>query len=172
MNGYIKGENRHQRTLFPENLDDYVSEDNPVRVVDFFVDSLDFENLGFASQPKNTGRLGYHPSVMMKLYVYGYLNRVQSSRRLECKARRNIELMWLTSKLAPDFKTIADFRKNNGKAIQNVYKKYVLLCRHMDMLNEDFVAVDGSKFKAVNSRDKNFTSAKMKRRLGQIDVAF
>lgn len=169
MSGYIKGENRHQRTLFPESLDEYVSEDNPVRVVDLFIDSLNIESLGFASQPKDTGRPGYHPSVMLKLYVYGYLNRVQSSRRLEREAQRNIELMWLTGKLAPDFKTIADFRKNNGDAIQSVCKQYVQLCRSMGMLNDDFVAVDGSKFKAVNSRDKNFTKAKMKRRLEQID---
>jgi len=146
-----------------------VSENNPVRVVDVFIDSLNISGLGFATKAKDTGRPGYHPRVMLKLYVYGYLNRVQSSRRLEREAQRNIELMWLTSKLAPDFKTIADFRKNNGEAIQLVCKQYVQLCRTMGMLNDDFVAVDGSKFKAVNSRDKNFNKAKMKRRLDQID---
>lgn len=169
MSGFIKGENRYQRTLFPESLDEYVSEDNPVRVVDLFVDSLNLEGLGFLTTAKDIGRPGYHPSIMLKLYVYGYLNRVQSSRRLEREVQRNIELMWLTNKLAPDFKTIADFRKDNGVAIQQVCKQYVQLCRKIGLLSNDFVAVDGSKFKAVNSRDKNFTKGKMKRRLEQID---
>jgi transposase len=169
MSGFIEGENRHQTTMFPESLDEYVSEDNPVRVVDLFIDSLDISGLGFRTVANSTGRPGYHPSVMLKLYVYGYLNRVQSSRRLEREAQRNVELMWLTGRLAPDFKTIADFRKDNGEAIQLVCKQFVQLCRRMDLLNDDFVAVDGSKFKAVNNRDKNFTKAKMKRRLEQID---
>ena len=169
MSGFIEGENRHQTTLLPQCLDEYVAEDNPVRVVDLFIDALDISGLGFITEGKSTGRPGYDPRLMLKLYVYGYLNRVQSSRRLEREAQRNVELMWLTGRLAPDFKTIADFRKDNGEAVQLVCKKFVQLCRRMELLNDDFVAVDGSKFKAVNNRDKNFTKAKMKRRLEQID---
>lgn len=162
MSGFIECENRHQTTLLPQSLDDYVSEDNPVRVVDLFIDALDVSGLGLNTQAKSTGRPGYDPRLMLKLYIYGYLNRVQSSRRLEREAQRNVEMMWLTGRLAPDFKTIADFRKDNGKAIQLVCKQFVQLSRRMDLLNDDFVAVDGSKFKAVNNRDKNFTKAKMK----------
>jgi len=169
MNGFIEGENRYQSTLMPQSLDEYVSEDNPVRVVDLFIDALDISGLGLNEQARHTGRPGYDPRLMLKLYIYGYLNRVQSSRRLEREAQRNVELMWLTGRLAPDFKTIADFRKDHGKAIQLVCKQFVQLCRRMDLLNDDFVAVDGSKFKAVNNPDKNFTKAKMKRRLEQID---
>jgi len=169
MSGFIEGENRHQTTLLPQSLDEYVSEDNPVRVVDLFIDALDISGLGLNAQAKNTGRPGYDPRLMLKLYIYGYLNRVQSSRRLEREAQRNVKLMWLTGRLAPDFKTIADFRKDNGKAIQLVCKQFVQLCRSMNLLDDDFVAVDGSKVKAVNNRDKNFTKAKMKRRLEQIN---
>lgn len=170
MSGFIEGEDRTQATLFPERLDDYVSEDDPVRVVDVFIDDLDTSGLGFKSEPAATGRPGYHPKTMLKLYVYGYLNRVQSSRRLERESRRNIELMWLTGWLAPDFKTIADFRKNNGEAIRLVCREFVMLCKKLKLLSAKLVAIDGSKFKAVNSRDRNFTRAKMKRRLEKVEA--
>ncbi len=169
MSGFIEGEDRSQATLFPERLDDYVAEDSPVRVIDVFIDDLDISGLGFKTEPSETGRPGYHPTTMLKIYVYGYLNRVQSSRRLEREAQRNVELMWLTGRLAPDFKTIADFRKNNGEAIRLVCREFVMLCKKLNLFADAFVAIDGSKFKAVNNRDRNFTKAKMKRRLQQID---
>jgi transposase len=170
MAGFVEGVDRGQSTLFPALLDDYVAEDNPVRAVDVFVDGLDLDKLGFVGvQPLDTGRPGYHPGMMLKLYIYGYLNRVPSSRRLERECQRNIEMIWLTGQLAPDFKTIADFRKDNGKAIREVCREFVALCRKLDLLVAASVAVDGSKFKAVNARDKNFTEAKMKRRLERID---
>ncbi len=171
MSRFIEGEDRSQATLFPERLDDYVAEDNPVRVIDVFIDDLDVSGLGFKAEPAATGRPGYHPKMMLKLYVYGYLNRVQSSRRLEREAQRNIELMWLTGRLAPDFKTIADFRKDNGEAIRLVCREFVMLCRKLNLLSDKLVAIDGSKFKAVNSRDKNFTRAKMKRRLAEVEAS-
>jgi len=169
MSGFIEGEDRNQATLFPERLDDYVAEDHPVRVIDVFIDDLDVSGLGFKAEPAATGRPGYQPKMMLKLYVYGYLNRVQSSRRLEVEAQRNIELMWLTGRLAPDFKTIADFRKDNGEAIRLVCREFVMLCKKLDLLSDKLVAIDGSKFKAVNSRDRNFTRAKMKRRLEAVE---
>src|SRR5438093_2282960 len=170
MAGFVQGVDRGQSTLFPALLDDYVAEDNPVRAVDVFVDGLDLDKLGFVGvQPLDTGRPGYHPRMMLKLYIYGYLNRVPSSRRLERECQRNIEMIWLTGQLAPDFKTIADFRKDNGKAIREVCREFVALCRKLDLLSAASVAIDGSKFKAVNARDKNFTEAKMKRRLERID---
>src|SRR5246500_5530439 len=170
MAGFVEGVDRGQRTLFPALLDDYVADDNPVRAVDVFVDGLDLERLGFVGvQPLDTGRPGYHPGMMLKLYISGSLNRVPSSRRLERECQRNIELIWLTGHLAPDFKTIADSRKDNGKAIREVCRAFVALCRELDLLSEASVAIDGSKFKAVNARDKNFTEAKMKRRLERID---
>jgi transposase len=169
MSGFIEGEDRHQATLFPERLDDYVAEDNAVRVIDVFLDELDLSGLGFKTEPSDTGRPSYHPSTMLKIYVYGYLNRIQSSRRLEREAQRNVELMWLTERLVPDFKTIADFRKDNGAAIRLVCREFVVLCRKLNLFAQAFVAIDGSKFKAVNNRDRNFTQAKMKRRLQQID---
>jgi transposase len=169
MSKFIKGQDRSQGTLFPERLDDYVEEDNPVRVIDVFIDDLDISGLGFKAEPAATGRPGYHPKTMLKLYVYGYLNRVQSSRRLEVEAQRNIELMWLTGRLAPDFKTIADFRKDNPEAIRLVCREFVMLCRKLNLLSVKLVAIDGSKFKAVNSRDQNFTKAKMKRRLRDVE---
>jgi transposase len=169
MSGFIEGENRFQATLFPERLDDFIAENSAVRVVDVFIDGLDISGLGFKTVPSDTGRPGYHPRVMLKLYVYGYLNRVQSSRRLEREAQRNVELMWLTGRLAPDFKTIANFRKDNGEAIRLVCREFVMLCRKLNLFKDAFVAIDGSKFKAVNTRDRNFTRAKMKRRLQQID---
>jgi transposase len=170
MAGFVEGVDRGQSTLFPALLDDYVAEDNPVRAVDVFVDGLDLDKLGFVGvEPLDTGRPGYHPRLMLKLYIYGYLNRVPSSRRLERECQRNIEMIWLTGQLAPDFKTIADFRKDNGKAIREVCREFVALCRKLDLLSAASVAIDGSKFKAVNARDKNFTAAKMKRRLERID---
>ena len=169
MSGFIEGEDRNQATLFPERLDDYIAEDSAVRVIDVFLDDLDLSGLGFKTEPNDTGRPPYHPSTMLKIYVYGYLNRVQSSRRLEREAQRNIELMWLAERLAPDFKTIADFRKDNGVAIRLVCREFVMLCRKLNLFTQAFVAIDGSKFKAVNNRDRNFTKAKMKRRLQQID---
>lgn len=169
MSAFIKGEARTQSTLFPERLDDYITEDNAVRVIDVFVDGLNLSGIGFQTTPAVTGRPAYHPSSMIKLYVYGYLNRVQSSRRLEREAGRNVELMWLLGRLAPDFKTIADFRKNNTKAIRLVCREFVMICRKLNLFADAFVAIDGSKFKAVNSSDRNFTRAKLKRRLQQID---
>jgi transposase len=171
MSGFIEGEDRNQATLFPERLDDYVAEDSSVRVIDVFIDDLDISGLGFKTVPNETGRPAYHPRTMLKLYVYGYLNRVQSSRRLEREAGRNIELMWLTGRLAPDFKTIADFRKNNGVAIRLVCREFVMLCRKLSLFSDAFVAIDGSKFKAVNNRDRNFTRAKMKRRLAEVEAS-
>lgn len=169
MSGFIEGENRFQATLFPERLDDYIAEESAVRVIDVFIDELDISGLGFKTESKVSGRPAYHPSTMLKIYVYGYLNRVHSSRRLEREAQRNVELMWLVGRLAPDFKTIADFRKDNGEAIRLVCREFVMLCRKLNLFTEAFVAIDGSKFKAVNNRDRNFTKAKMKRRLEQID---
>ena len=168
MSGFIEGENRYQSTLFPESVDDYVEEDSVVRVIDVFIDRLDIPGLGFKAEAAETGRPGYHPRTMLKIYVYGYLNEVHSSRKLEREAQRNVELMWLTGRLAPDFKTIADFRKDNGEAIRLVCREFVMLCRKLNLLSST-VAVDGSKFKAVNNRDKNFTRAKMKRRIAEVE---
>jgi transposase len=170
MKRFVEGEDRGQVILLPECLDDYVAEDNPVRVIDVFIDELDLSGLGFDGMaPAVTGRPGYHPAVLLKIYVYGYLNRVQSSRRLERETQRNVELMWLTGRLTPDFKTIADFRKDNGKAIRNVCREFIVLCRRLHLFAEVIVAIDGSKFKAVNNRDKNFTPAKLQRRLARIE---
>jgi transposase len=172
MKRFIEGEDRNQSTLFPECLDDYIAEDNPVRVVDVFVDALDLGQLGFCSvDPKVTGRPAYHPSTLLKLYIYAYLNRVQSSRRIEREAQRNVELMWLTERLSPDHKTISDFRKDNSKAIRGVCREFVVLCRRLNLFTQALVVIDGSKFKAVNNRDRNFTRAKMKRRLAQIEAS-
>jgi transposase len=166
MKRFVEGVDRSQSTLFPDRLEDWIGDDNPVRVVDVFVDELDLAALGFARvQPCSTGRPSYHPSVLLKIYIYGYLNRVQSSRRLEREAGRNVEVMWLCGRLVPDHKTIADFRKDNGPAIRKVCARFVALCRQLGLLTEASVAIDGSKFKAVNTRDKNFTAAKMKRRM-------
>jgi transposase len=157
-------------TLLPECLDDWVGEDNPVHVIEAFVDALDLPALGFEGAiAKATGRPSYHPAVLLRLYIYGYLNCVQSSRRLEREAGRNVELTWLLGRLVPDHKTIADFRKENGAAIRKVCARFVALCRSMGLLRGTSVAVDGSKFKAVNNRDKNFTQAKMARRMAQIE---
>ena len=170
MRRFVEGADRGQTTLFPECLEDWIGEDNTVRVIDVFVEELDLAGLGFGGvDPEATGRPSYHPSVLLKLYIYGYLNRVQSSRRLEHEAGRNVEVMWLTGRLAPDHKTIADFRKDNGTAIRKVCARFVALCRTMGLLTQASVAIDGSKFKAVNNRDKNFTPAKMQRRMAQIE---
>jgi len=170
MRRFVEGVDRDQSTLFPECLEDWIYEDNPVRAIDVFVGGLDLAELGFDGvDPEATGRPSYHPSVLLKLYIYGYLNRVQSSRRLEREAGRNVEVMWLTGRLVPDHKTIADFRKDNGPAIRKVCARFVALCRELGLLTSASVAIDGSKFKAVNTRDKNFTRAKMARRLAQIE---
>ena len=170
MKRFIQGEDRTQVTMFPELLDDYVGETNPVRVVDVFVGELDLSNLGFEGvDPAATGRPAYHPAILLKIYIYGYLNRIQSSRRLEREAQRNVELMWLTGRLMPDFKTIANFRKDNGKAIRKVCRQFVVLCQQLGLFADALVAIDGSKFKAVNNRDRNFTSAKLQRRMEEIE---
>jgi transposase len=170
MRRFVEGQDRGQITLFPDCLEDWIGEDNPVRVIDAFVEELDLADLGFGGvDPESTGRPAYHPSVLLKLYIYGYLNRVQSSRRLEREAGRNVEVMWLTGRLVPDHKTIADFRKDNGPAIRKVCARFVALCREIGLLTQASVAIDGSKFKAVNNRDKNFTRAKMERRLAQVE---
>ena len=170
MKRFIQGEDRTQGILLPELLDDYVAETNPVRVVDVFVDELDLSQLGFEGvDPAATGRPAYHPAILLKIYIYGYLNRIQSSRRLEREAQRNVELMWLTGRLMPDFKTIANFRRDNGKAIRKVCRQFVVLCQQLGLFSEALVAIDGSKFKAVNNRDRNFTSTKLQRRMEEIE---
>src|SRR3954462_11281775 len=172
MRGFVAGLDRGQAMLLPECLDDWVDESNPVRAVDVFVDALEQRELGFGGvTPAATGRPGYHPSPLLKLYIYGYLNRVQSSRRLEREAGRNLEVMWLTGRLVPGHKNIADFRKDNGPAIKKVCARFVELCRKMGLLAKASVAIDGSKFKAVNSRDNNFTHGKIKRRQQQIELS-
>ena len=170
MKRFIEGTDRSQSTLLPECLDDWVDESNSVRVVDAFVDALNLAELGFKDvEPATTGRPGYHPSPLLKLYIYGYLNRIQSSRRLEREAGRNLEVIWLLRRLTPDDKTIADFRKDNGPAIKKVCAKFVELCRQMGLLTKASVSIDGSKFKAVNNRDKNFTKGKVERRRKQLE---
>ena len=170
MKRFVEGTDRGQSTLFPECLEDWIGQDNPVRVIDVFVEELDLAELGFDGvDPEATGRPSYHPSVLLKLYIYGYLNRVQSSRRLEREAAHNVDVMWLAGRLVPDHKTIADFRKDNGSAIRKVCAHFVALCRAMGLLTQASVAIDGSKFKAVNNRDRNFTRAKMERRMAQIE---
>jgi transposase len=172
MHRFIDGEDRMQQTLLPHSLEDYVSEENPVRVIDVFIDELDLAALEFSGvTPAATGRPGYHPSTLLKIYLYGYLNRLQSSRRLEREAQRNIELMWLVGRLAPDFKTIADFRKDNGAAIRAVCGQFVELCRRLKLFTRAVVAIDGSKFKAVNNRDKNYTVAKVAGRMEQVEAS-
>src|SRR6266568_1676415 len=170
MKRFVEGADRGQSTLLPECLDEWVEESNSVRVVDCFVDGLDLTDLGFEGvEPAATGRPAYHPSVLLKLYIYGYLNRVQSSRRLEREAGRNLEVIWLLGRLVPDDKVIADFRKDNGPAIRRVCASFVNLCRQMGLLAKASVAIDGSKFKAVNNRDRNFTRGKIDRRRAQLE---
>ena len=170
MAGFIEEADRGQLSLLPGSLDDWVGKDNPVRVIDAFVDGLDLKKLGFETvEPLDIGRPGYHPSIHLKLYIYGYLYRVQSSRRLERECHRNLEVMWLLGRLAPDHKTIADFRKDNGAAIKKVCGQFVELCRSLGLLSKASVAIDGSKFKGVNNRDKNFTQAKVEKRRTQLE---
>lgn len=172
MKRFIEGEDRGQGTLLPDRLEDYVSEDNPVRVIEVFVEELDLGALGFAGVvPETTGRPAYHPATLLKIYLYGYLNRIQSSRRLERETQRNIELMWLTGRLMPDFETIADFRRDNGPAIRAACAQFVVLCRQLKLFTQAVVAIDGSKFKAVNNRDKNFTVAKVAKRIEQVEAS-
>ncbi len=170
MKRFIEDCDRGQRLLLPDCVDDYVGEDSPVRVVDVFIDELDLEALGFASAAA-TGRPGYHPATLLKLYLYGYLNQVQSSRRLEREAGRNVECMWLTGKLAPDFKTIADFRRDNGEALRAVCRQFVVLCRQLGLIAGGTVALDGSRFKAANTRNRNYTPAAVRRRIEQVDAS-
>jgi transposase len=171
MSRFIEGLDRSQTTLLPDCVDDYVGAESPVRAIDAFVDMLDLATLGFDVEPETTGRPGYHPATMLRLYLYGYLNQVQSSRRLERECGRNLELIWLTGRLKPDFKTIADFRKDNGPAIRKVCQQFVALCRDINLLDAEIVAIDGSKFKAVNAKARNYTREKLRRRLGEIDEA-
>ncbi len=171
MTQFIEGSDRQQTMLLPEHLDDYVDENSPVRAIDAFTDMLDLAALGFNTRPAATGRPGYHPGLMLRIYIYGYLNQVQSSRRLERECGRNLELIWLTGQLKPDFKTIADFRKDNGPAIRKVCQQFVALCRDMDLLDGDVVAIDGSRFKALNAKAKNYTRGKLRQKLGEIDKA-
>lgn len=170
MPRFIEGQERQQVTLMPECLDDFIAEDNTVRIVDVFINELNLVDLGFESaKPASTGRPAYHPSVLLKLYLYGYLNRIQSSRRLERECQRNVELMWLTGRLAPDFKTIADFRRDNGQGIRNVCRRFVMLCRELKLFTESVVAIDSSKFKAVNNRERNYTPGKIERRERELE---
>jgi transposase len=172
MKRFVQGEDRTKDTLLPRRLDDYIAEDNPVRGMEVFVEALDLGTLGFEGvTPSRTGRPAYHPVILLKIYLYGYLNRIQSSRRLERETQRNVELMWLTGRLMPDFKTIANFRKENGEGIRNVCRQFIMLCRRIDLFSEAVIAIDGSKFKAVNHRDRNFTKAKMQRRLAEINAS-
>src|SRR5271170_1120722 len=172
MGRFVEGEDRRQGILLPDYLDDYVSEENLVRVIEAFVGELDMGAVGFEGvMPEATGRPGYHPGLMLKIYVYGYINQIASSRRLEREAQRNVEMMWLTQRLAPDFKTIADFRKDNGAAIRAACRQFVALCRRLELFTLAVAAIDGSKFKAVNTRDKNFTKAKLKQRMAQVEAS-
>ncbi len=169
MSGFIEGTCRTQATLFPDRLDDYLTEENEIRVIDAFIDSLILSDLGFKTIPADMGRPGYHPSTMLKLFLYGYLNRIQSTRRLEREAGRNVELMWLLGRLAPDFKTIADFRKDNGKGIKNTCRSFIGLCRQLNMFTDAIVAIDGSKFKAVNSKENNYTPKKLQFHIARVE---
>lgn len=169
MKRFIEGENRSQSLLFPEVLDEYVTEENSVRVIDAFIDELNLTKLGFNLVPAETGRPAFHPTVMLKLYVYGYLNRIQSSRRLERETHRNVELMWLTGRLTLDHKTIANFRKDNGPSIVRVCREFIVLCRQLNLFTQAIVAIDGSKFEGVNSRSNNFTRSKLKYRMERLE---
>src|SRR5215207_3681431 len=167
---HIPGHDRSQMLLLPETVDDYVGPDHPVRFLEAFVDGLDLEAAGFARvEPRATGRPGYAPADLLKLYIYGYLNRVRSSRRLEAEAQRNLEVLWLLRKLAPDFKTIADFRKDNGPALKTVCRQFTLLCRKLELFGGELVAIDGSKFAAQNAKDRNFSQKKLRALLEEID---
>ena len=157
---HIQGCDRNQTLLLPNSVDDYIGPDNPIRFVNAFVGQLDMQGAGFFRvAPNETGRPGYHPADLLKLYIYGYLNRVRSSRRLEAETRRNLEVMWLLRGLTPDFKTIADFRKDNRDAFKFVFRQFVLLCRKLELFGGELLAVDGTRLKAVNSTERNFTRA-------------
>jgi len=167
---YIRGTNRNQVILFPESVEDYITEDNPVRFIDAFVSSLDLAELGFQrAQPAETGRPAYDPADLLRLYLYGYLNRVRSSRMLEREAKVNLEVMWLLGKLRPDFKTIADFRRDNLAAIKGVCREFTLLCKKLKLFGGELVAIDGSKFKAVNNRRRNFNEARLTKAIKALD---
>ena len=167
---HISGDDRSQLLLLPESVEDYVGSDNVVRFIDAFVDGLDLRAAGFGRvQAKTTGRPGYAPADLLKLYIYGYLNRVRSSRRLEVEARRNIEVIWLLRRLAPDFKTIADFRRDNRSAFRQVFREFVVLCRELDLFGRELIAVDGTRIKAVNSRERNFTKARLAKAMAESD---
>jgi transposase len=169
MHRFIEGQDRAQASFLPASLEDYVDADNTARVIEAFVEALDLSALDFAVQPAATGRPSYHPAMMLKLYIYGYLNRIQSSRRLERECQRNVELMWLTGRLAPDFKTIADFRRDNGPAICAACAQFIVICRNIGLFTRPLAAIDGSKFKGVNARDKNFTRGKVRTRLAKLN---
>lgn len=167
---FIKGTDRNQTTLFPQSIDEYISEDNPVRVIEAFVNSLDIAEAGFKrAQPSPVGRPPYDPRDLLKLYIYGYLNRIRSSRKLEVEASRNLELIWLISALKPDFKTIADFRKDNKEPLKKVFKQFSLLCKEWGLFSENVVAIDGSKFRASNSKKNSYSAKKIKRHIKYID---
>jgi transposase len=169
--GHIEGASRAQHILFPEVLDDDIAEDNPARFIDVFVESLDLDAIGFRrTRPAATGRPSYDPGHLLKLYIYGYMNRIRSSRRLERETHRNVELLWLLRKLPPDFKTIADFRKDNVTAFKQVFRAFVIRCKEWGLFGQELVAIDGSKFKAVNNRRRNFTKAKLSETLTDIDA--
>ena len=168
--GYIKGRDRHQIIMLPELLDDYISENNPVKYIDAFVENLDLAKEGFTrATPLKGGRPGYDPRCLLKLYIYGHFNKIRTSRKLMLECTKNVEVMWLMGKLTPDFRTIADFRKDNAKALKNVFRAFVKICMELDLYEKDLIAIDGSKFKAVNSKDKNLTKAKLKNRLKKLD---
>lgn len=167
---HISGDDRSQLLLLPETVDDYVGPDNVVRFIEAFVDGLDLQAAGFSRvKAKATGRPGYHPADLLKLYIYGYLNRVRSSRRLEVEAHRNIEVIWLLRRLRPDFKTIADFRRKNRTAFRQVFRDFVVLCRELDLFGRELIAIDGTRIKAVNSRERNFTKAKLAKAIAESD---
>jgi transposase len=169
--GHIEGASRDQRLLFPDVLDEDIAEENPVRFIEAFVDSLDLDPLGFQRvQPAATGRPSYHPGDLLKLYIYGYLHRIRSSRRLEQETHRNVERLWLLRKLHPDFKTIADFRKDNTQAFKQVFRAVTLLCKEWGLFGAELVAIDGSKFKAVNNKQRNLTHAQLRDLLHAIDA--
>lgn len=167
---FIKGIDRNQKIMFPEYIEDYIEEDNPVRVIDEYVDTLDFKRMGFTkSEEVRPGAPGYHPSTLMKLYLYGYLNGIRSSRKLENETKRNIEVIWLLRKLQPDFKTISDFRKENKNNLIKVFKDFSLLCKELGLYGEQLIAVDGTKIKANDSRENNYNQKKINRQLKYIN---
>ncbi|MEQ1868103.1 MAG: IS1182 family transposase [Micropepsaceae bacterium] len=171
MSRFVESEDRDQGSLLPARIEEFIEEDNPARVIEAFIEGLDLKALGFEVTPAVTGRPAYHPALMLKIYLYGYMNRVQSSRRLEQECRRNLELIWLTGRLAPDFKTIADFRRDNGAAIAGVCARFIIICREIGLFRRALAIIDGSRFKGVNSRERNFTRGKVKKRIAQVEDA-